>query len=44
MAAGWIRLSGQRVPKIQTLNIPRGADYVHGLILGRGCFTVPAFG
>jgi len=44
MATGWIRLSGQRVLTIQTFDIPRDAGHVHGLILGRACFNLPAFG
>ena len=44
MATGWIRLSGQRALTIQMLNIPRGAGHVHGLILGRAYFNLPAFG
>jgi len=44
MATGWIRLSGQWAHTIQTFDIPRGAGHVHGLILGRACFNLPAFG
>ena len=44
MTTGLIRLSGQRAFKIRILNVPRRVCHIHGLILGRAFFTVPAFG
>ena len=44
MATDLITLSGQRAFKIQILNVSQKVCHADGLILGRACFTVPAFG
>ena len=44
MVRGWIRLSRQRAFKIQILDVSQKVCHADGLILGRACFTVPAFG